>query len=303
MPRERWFFAENGERRGPLGFGPLLSALVQEREPRSVLVWRRGFAEWTRAEDVPEVEQRLAPLLARPTGGIRRLTAHTSPPPAQPALRAESRASLFGRTLAAGLVVLALVAAGVVGWKLATRPEPLLVPLPDVPRPSAPALPASTAAPPPTTVAAAPARVAATRRPPPALPFADREARLPAAELRKLRGVAAWSGAQLRLTVNNGTAWRVTELAVRVGRFVGDDFVYDPQPLGLLPPAGAVDTGVADLLKRVVPDRMKPGVNPLDTGVFEGRAGAAPESFRWEIESARGYPPAASAEPGDVAPR
>ena len=45
MARERWFFAEGGERRGPLAFGPLLSALVQDRDPRAVLVWRRGFAE------------------------------------------------------------------------------------------------------------------------------------------------------------------------------------------------------------------------------------------------------------------
>jgi len=45
------------------------------------------------------------------------------------------------------------------------------------------------------------------------------------------------------------------------------------------------------LLSRVAPDRKKPGLNPADTGPFEGRAGAQPESFRWEIESARGYAP------------
>ena len=39
------------------------------------------------------------------------------------------------------------------------------------------------------------------------------------------------------------------------------------------------------------PDRKKPGLNPSDTGPFEGKAGAQPENFRWEIESARGYPP------------
>jgi hypothetical protein len=52
-----------------------------------------------------------------------------------------------------------------------------------------------------------------------------------------------------------------------------------------------VDAGVADLLSRVAPDRKKAGVNPSDTGPFEGKAGPQPENFRWEIESAKGYPP------------
>jgi hypothetical protein len=41
----------------------------------------------------------------------------------------------------------------------------------------------------------------------------------------------------------------------------------------------------------VAPDRKKPGVNPADTGPFEGKAGQQPENFRWEIEAARGYAP------------
>ena len=40
---------------------------------------------------------------------------------------------------------------------------------------------------------------------------------------------------------------------------------------------------------RVAPDRMRPGLNPHDTGSFEARVGGPPEGFRWEIESARGY--------------
>ncbi len=59
----------------------------------------------------------------------------------------------------------------------------------------------------------------------------------------------------------------------------------------LVPPGAKVDEGVADLLSKVAPDRKKPGLNALDTGPFEGRAGARPENFRWEIESARGYAP------------
>jgi hypothetical protein len=121
--------------------------------------------------------------------------------------------------------------------------------------------------------------------------MADRESDLPARELRKLRGVAAWAGDTLKLTVYNGTAWRVTELYVRIGRFRDDDFVEDPRPVLLVPPRREVDAGVADLLSRVVPDRKKPGLNPADTGAFEGQVGQQPESFRWEIESARGYAP------------
>jgi hypothetical protein len=127
--------------------------------------------------------------------------------------------------------------------------------------------------------------------PPPASGLADRESEIPKADVRKLRGVAAWSGDTLKLTVYNGTSWRVTELYVRVGRFQNDDFVEDPRPLLLLPPGGQVDAGVADLLSRVAPDRKKPGLNPADTGPFEGKAGQQPENFRWEIESARGYAP------------
>ena len=78
---------------------------------------------------------------------------------------------------------------------------------------------------------------------------------------------------------------------MRVGRFVNDDFVEDPRPIQLVPPGAQVDAGVADLLSKVAPDRKKPGLNPLDTGVFEGRAGPRPENFRAEIESARGYAP------------
>jgi hypothetical protein len=121
--------------------------------------------------------------------------------------------------------------------------------------------------------------------------FEDREADLPVAEVPRLRGVAAWSSETLELTVENRTAWRVTELRVRVSRLSGDDLQPDAAPLVLLPPAKPVAPGVADLLDRVAPDRKRPGLNPLDTGSFEAKAGPRPEGFHWEIESARGYAP------------
>jgi hypothetical protein len=48
---------------------------------------------------------------------------------------------------------------------------------------------------------------------------------------------------------------------------------------------------VGQLLNKVARDRKKPGVNPLDTALFEVPAGAQPAAYRWKIEGARGYPP------------
>jgi hypothetical protein len=105
--------------------------------------------------------------------------------------------------------------------------------------------------------------------------MADRESDLPLAEVRRLKGVAAWSGDALRYTLYNGTEWRVTEVYVRIGRFQNDDLREDPEPFLLLPAGAKVDAGVADLLSKVAPDRKKAGLNPFDTGIFEARLAAA----------------------------
>jgi hypothetical protein len=305
MARERWFFTQGTKRRGPSPFDELVESVLAQPDPRSVLVWRKGFAEWTRAEDVPEVEHRLAPFLARKAAEEAARRAPAAPPVTAPPPREEVEEARPGSPtlvyggIAAGVAVLALL-----GWLFWPRPQPpppprAPVPLGGTTAENAPAvvLPAphagaATAAPtathPPATPPPAPAAVASTPTSP---EIADREGDLPKADLRRLRGVAAWAGDTLKLTIYNGTGWRVTELHVRVGRFVNDDFVEDPQPVLLLPPRGQIDPGVADLLKRVAPDRKKPGLNPADTGPFEGKAGPQPESFRWEIESARGYAP------------
>jgi hypothetical protein len=307
MARERWFFVHGNQRRGPAPFDQLVESVMGQPDPRAVLVWRKGFADWTRAEDVPEVQRRLAPFLARKAAeeAARRAPAarpvQAPPPPAR--VRVEqakpgSPALVYGG-IAAGAGVLVLL-----GWLFWPRPHPpapppALVPLGGTTAENAPAvvIPAPPAG-------AATAASVATPRPatsPPTHPTAtptpasagtaDHESEIPKADLRKLRGVAAWAGDTLKLTVYNGTAWRVTELYVRVGRFVNDDFVEDQRPILLTPPGGQVDAGVADLLSRVAPDRKKPGLNPADTGTFAGKTGPRPESFRWEIESARGYAP------------
>jgi hypothetical protein len=302
MARERWFYAQGSQRRGPLSFDQFLEGMLGQPDPRAILVWRKGFADWTRAEDVPEVERRLTPLLAEKAAeeGAPRAPRATPVEPRPPRARVEeakpgSPALVYGG-IAAGIVVMGLLA-----WLFWPRPEPhappVAVPLggtttenapavviPATPRPSL----APVATPPPVATPATTRPAAPTPAP---AGMADRESELPRADVRQLRGVAAWSGETLKLTVYNGTAWRVTELYVRVGRFQNDDFVEDPRPLLLVPPAGQVDAGVADLLSRVAPDRKKPGLNPADTGPFEAKAGQQPENFRWEIESARGYAP------------
>ncbi|HEX9187980.1 MAG TPA: GYF domain-containing protein [Vicinamibacteria bacterium] len=303
MARERWFYAQGSQRRGPVSLAQMVEALLGQPDPLTVLVWKKGFAGWTRAEDVPEVERRLAPFIAKtapaPAPKVPVAVPVEAPPPRARVEEAKpgSPALVYGG-IAAGVAVL-----GLLGWLFWPRAEPVppggAVPLGGTTAENAPAvvLPAGPKGPPPTAVpAAAPTPVTpSTTRPAPPTPLpavvSDREANLSAADLRKLRPVWVWEGDRLRGTVYNGTGWRVTELYVRVSRFINEDFTEDRRPLLLLPPGSQVDAGVADLLSKVAPDRKKPGLNPLDTGIFEGKAGARPENFRAEIDSARGYAP------------
>jgi hypothetical protein len=305
MARERWFYAQGNQRRGPVLLSQLVESVLGQTEPRTVLVWRKGFADWTRAEDVPEVERRIAPFLAR-KAAEEAAKRGPAPAPVEAAVprpvRVEevkpgSPALVYGG-IAGGVALLGLLA-----WLFWPRAEPPAVaptalPLGGTTTDNAPAVvipahpretprPAATPTPPPVTRPPAPTPT------PVAAPAAlsDRESDLPTPLLKRLRGVATWAGDTLKLTVYNGTAWRVTELYVKVSRFKDEDFVEDPRPIVLVPPGAAVDAGVADLLSRVAPDRKKPGLNPADTGPFEGKAGQQPENFRWEIEAARGYAP------------
>jgi hypothetical protein len=294
--RERWFFAQGAQRRGPFSLAAIVTAVRGEPDPRAVLVWRKGLRDWTLAEVIPEVARQLArassPDDTLPLGAA---VAGLQPAPTPARTPALVR-------LRVGFAVIAAVAgiAAVVVQLHSSEPR-ATPPGTDAKGPVASVIPAPPAAPAPARTTPSP--VPAGARPTPAVragatppahgapALADDEADLPGAELRKLRGVAAWSGDTLKLTVYNATAWRLTELHVRIERFSGEDFVADEHLITLVPPSQRVDVGVADLLARVAPDRKKPGLNSLDTGVFEARAGTAPEGFRWEFESARGYPP------------
>jgi hypothetical protein len=306
MARERWFYAQGNQRRGPAPLNQVVESVLAQADPRAVLVWRKGFADWTRAEDVPEVERRIAPFLARKAAEeAARRPPPPQPAPAPPPARVVEEAKPGSAMLVYGGIAAGIAVLGLLGWLFWPRAQPPAEPVPiggtSVENAPAVVIPAPTGPPsaapvttPTTTVATAPpaTRPAPPSAAPPVAAVSDREADLPKSEIRKLRPVWAWEAETLKGTVYNGTGWRVTELYVRVGRFVNEDFVEDPRPIVLSAPGSEVDAGVADLLSKVAPDRKRAGINPLDTGVFQGRAGPRPENFRAEIESARGYAPA-----------
>ncbi len=59
----QWFYASNNERRGPFGVDGLVTELVKEKEPRSILVWHSGLTTWTEAGAVAEIASVLPPPL------------------------------------------------------------------------------------------------------------------------------------------------------------------------------------------------------------------------------------------------
>lgn len=77
-----WYYAEGEETRGPLSIGELVPLLARIADPRCVMIWRQGFADWKMLEEVREVAQQVfrPPPLKR-----------TSPPapqvPAPPMMR------------------------------------------------------------------------------------------------------------------------------------------------------------------------------------------------------------------------
>ena len=50
---DEWFYADGGERRGPVTFEALVRLAREGRVAAGTLVWRDGLAGWTAAEAVP----------------------------------------------------------------------------------------------------------------------------------------------------------------------------------------------------------------------------------------------------------
>ena len=287
MARERWFFAKDNRRMGPFPRRQLVESLLALPDPRTSLVWRHGLPAWTPAAEVPEIERLLAPFAptkesepARdpisPAGaGADASGRFEARPAARPGARPRTPAKprpglsplVYGGGIGLAVAVVALLA-----WLLwpARRGNESGTSTAD------PGAGAPSAFPPPDrapdSAGAGGAGFAG---------WADQEADLPPSELKRLRGVAGWSGDTLTITVYNGSTWRVTEILVRTSRLKNQSI--DAETPKRLLPAG-------ELLKGVAPDRTKAGLNPLDTGPFAGVVGAAPAAYSSSIEGARGYP-------------
>jgi len=308
MARERWFLARNNRRMGPFPRRQLVESLLATPDPRACLIWRHGLTAWTPAREVPEIDQRLAPLFPvkdpRPSPPVQEPAGSRASPDSMRALEARaptrvevpaakarfpgSRLLVYGGG-AAAVLVLALLA-----WRFLPGRSP------GTSKSVAPGSAAGAATPSGSPTASDSPTVAepgggpAPVRAPAFAGWSDQEADLPPPELKQLRGVAAWSGEQLTITLYNASVWRVTEILVRTSRLEKDHVVDADAPHRLLPGAGApVDAAVGELLEKVAPERKKPGVNPLDTGSFQAKVGPQPEAYRWRIEGARGYPPRA----------
>ncbi|HET9227287.1 MAG TPA: DUF4339 domain-containing protein [Thermoanaerobaculia bacterium] len=63
---DRWFYMEGSQRRGPVSFEELVSAVLSAPAPHRVPVWNEGMAQWGSAGQVSEISQRLPPA---PAGG------------------------------------------------------------------------------------------------------------------------------------------------------------------------------------------------------------------------------------------
>ncbi len=308
MPRERWFYAKDLRRVGPLPRHQLVESLLARPDARACLIWRHGLPAWTPVREVPEIDRQLAsfikaepaqahepalsavPSLATPGGEAAaeralRVPGQTSPRAARGGQRLQPpRVALYLASLAALLMVV------VVAWLLWPRSTDNEGPASALGTGAAKSGGAPLASP---AIGEAPSPGRGPGAGSPGFAgWSDQEAELPRAELRYLRGVGGWSGDRLTITLYNGSTWRVTEILVRTSRLRGDEFVDGATPHRLLPVGGTpLDAATAELLKKVVPDRKKAGVNPLDTGPFEATVGPQPEAYRWKIEGARGYPP------------
>ena len=315
MPRERWFYAKDMRRTGPLPKRQLVESLLALPDPRSCLIWRHGLPAWTPAREVPEIDRQLAPFAkAEPPSapepapspgrdpvpaakGTVQAPARTAVRPLRAAERPpQPNIAYYLGGLAALLV---LVVVGWLFWPRSNGSEgPASAHGTGEEKSGGPLASSGTGGAPSGEASPTPAGAGGGAPPgkgtgaPGFQGWSDQEVDLPVAELRRLRGVGGWSGERLTITLYNGSAWRVTEILVRTSRLRGDEFVDGETPHWLLPVGGApVDAGTAELLKKVAPDRKKPGVNPLDTGPFQATVGPQPPAYRWRIEAARGYPP------------
>jgi len=57
----RWFYVQEGRRKGPLGVAELVALILEGEVPEDTLVWRTGLGEWVAANSVEEIRRELPP--------------------------------------------------------------------------------------------------------------------------------------------------------------------------------------------------------------------------------------------------
>lgn len=56
----KFFYAKDGKRHGPVSADVLLGLIVSQQLARTVKVWQKGMADWQSAESIPEILERLS---------------------------------------------------------------------------------------------------------------------------------------------------------------------------------------------------------------------------------------------------
>jgi hypothetical protein len=57
----RWFYVQEGRRKGPLGLADLVALILAGEVPEDTLIWRVGLGEWVKANSVEEIQRELPP--------------------------------------------------------------------------------------------------------------------------------------------------------------------------------------------------------------------------------------------------
>lgn len=60
-PEVRWFYVQEGRRKGPLGLAELVPLILGGEVPEDTLIWRAGLGEWVKANSVEEIRRELPP--------------------------------------------------------------------------------------------------------------------------------------------------------------------------------------------------------------------------------------------------
>ena len=60
-PGVRWFYVEDGRRKGPVGVPQLVELILGGRLAEDALVWRSGLEAWVPADSIEEVRRELPP--------------------------------------------------------------------------------------------------------------------------------------------------------------------------------------------------------------------------------------------------